>query len=84
MAPVAGVRTEGRLSVPGTVVVVNGKIPWFFLLKRCTRSRLTLVAPLSCLAVPWLSRIGVRTNVGRSVKLLVLVVGVVATGVLIT
>lgn len=57
VAPVAGVRMEGRLSVPGTVVVVN---------------------------VPWLSRIGVRTMVGGIVKLLALVVGVVATDVLIT
>jgi len=57
VAPVAGVRTEGMLSVPGMVVVVN---------------------------VPWLSRIGVRTMVGGIVKLLALVVGVVATDVLIT
>ena len=39
---------------------------------------------LSYLAVPWLSRIGVRTIIGMSVKLLALVVGVVATDVLIT
>jgi len=78
---VAGVRMEGRLSVPGTVVVVNGKIPLFFLLKSA-QERNSLF--LSCLAVPWLSRIGVRTMVGGIVKLLALVVGVVATDVLIT
>ena len=49
MAPVAGVRTEGKLSVPGTVVVVNGKLSFLFIvLKRCT-SILTLIATLiSC------------------------------------